>query len=419
MKKRIVSKVLLTLGISLFLSACSGEELLEKVPETLTLEEVRQQIAEEWSSGADRAETVASEALVKESPETGVSFLEDGFRYAYNSLDQAEQIWYQDIEEALGTMRETVQLSGDALAEGLGEDSIDHIFQCVLIDHPEIFYTDGYSYTRYSDGEGTLAIGFSGKYSMTAEEASRRAEELEQEIAAILAGVPANATDYDKIKYVYDTIILDTEYDLTAPDNQNIYSVFVGKASVCQGYAKAAQLLLNRLGVDCTLVQGQVDTGEGHAWNLLRADGSFYYMDVTWGDASYQTESGETVQSQPVPEINYDYLCITTEELLRTHMPNHAVPLPECVAVEANYYVRESAFFSEYDREQLKRLFQKAGEEGREDVTVKCANESVYQTIREALIDHQEIFEYYPDSSQTVAYAQNDKQLSMTFWMTN
>ena len=31
----------------------------------------------------------------------------------------------------------------------------------------------------------------------------------------------------------------------------------------------------------CTLVQGTVDTGEAHAWNLVQIDGTFYYTDCT------------------------------------------------------------------------------------------------------------------------------------------
>lgn len=208
-----------------------------------------------------------------------------------------------------------------------------------------------------------------------------------------------------------------TDYDLNAPDNQNICSVFLEGASVCQGYAKATQYLLNHLGVMCTLVQGTVDTGEAHAWNLVRVDGDYYYVDTTWGDASYRMEDGS--EQEGLSEINYDYLCVTTEDILRTHRIDGVVAMPECTAMEANYYVREGNYFTEYNREQLQRIFDAAREMGRTDITLKCADETCYREICRVLIDEQEIFSYIPDSNSTISYAQNGKQLSLTFWVTN
>ena len=254
---------------------------------------------------------------------------------------------------------------------------------------------------------------------LTKEEAAERAEMIRSVTAQWLSRLDENASEYDKVKAVYETIIFSTDYDLGAADNQNIASVFLGGASVCQGYAKATQYLLNHLGMMCTLVQGTVDTGEAHAWNLVRVDGAYYYVDTTWGDASYRMEDGS--EQGTLPEINYDYLCVTTEDLLRTHRIDSVIPLPECTATEANYYVREGAYFTSCDREQMQEVFDRAAAEGRTDVTLKCADDSCYQDICHTLIDEQEIFSYLhmEGNGNTVTYAQNGKQLSLTFWVTN
>ena len=70
-------------------------------------------------------------------------------------------------------------------------------------------------------------------------------------------------------------------------------------------------------------------------------------------------------------------------------------------------------------REQLQRIFDAAREMGRTDITLKCADETCYREICRVLIDEQEIFSYIPDSNSTISYAQNGKQLSLTFWVTN
>lgn len=402
-------KLYIALFMLLFLTGCSSEEILSEVPQTIVLpvEEIDSlpgQEAEETTAESDNTESC--------------SLLEEGgSRFAYESLDAQEQIWYGEIEQALGEMTDTVKLSTEPIGQGLDEQDIDRIFQCVLIDHPEIFYTTGYTYTKYSKGDRTVGIDFAGTYSLPREEAVNKAEEIRGRASEWLSDIPSDASEYDKVKAVYEKIIFFTDYDLNASNNQNIASVFLGNSSVCQGYAKATQYLLNHLGVMCTLVQGMVDTGEAHAWNLVRVDGDYYYVDTTWGDASYRMEDGSG--KEELPEINYDYLCVTTQELLRTHRIESVVAMPECTATQANYYVREGVYFTSYDAEQMQSIFDRAWESGRTEITLKCADEECYREICRVLIDEQEIFSYMPENSSTIAYAQNGKQLSLTFWVTN
>lgn len=379
---------------------------------------------EREAPGEAAAVAVSQEPPREEVPE--VNFLmEETYPYAYESLNEKERIWYRDMERILGGFRQSVPLSRSGPSAGLTDDDIDKIFQCVLSDHPELFYVEGYSYVKYVKGEELTDIEFSGTYSLDLETAARRREEIEAAVESLLQGIGEEASDYDKVKYVYDTLIRNTDYKLDTPDSQNIYSVFVRHLSVCQGYAKATQYLLNRLGVAATLVLGTVDTGEGHAWNLVRVDGEYYYLDTTWGDVSYRTEetfSGDDAFGETdlaIPEINYDYLNVTSEELLRTHTIGGEVPMPLCTATAANYYVREGALFTGYDREQMGALFRKALEGGRKDITIKCADAACYQEILRELIENQGIFDYLPDEESRVAYAQNEKQRSLTFWVTN
>lgn len=404
---------LLLLGLTL--CGCSDvTELLDEIPRDLTAVTAPKETQTESTQPAQDS----LQEIQPAGDGTEESFLYDwSFRYAYSMLSDAEKLWYEDIEAILGSCRTEAALSTEPLSEGLAAEDIDRIFQCVLNDHPELFFVEGYSYTKYTKGEQTESISFSGTYNVQIDEAEEKMEQIEAAAEEVLVGISGTASDYDKVKYVYDAIIRSTDYEVDAPDNQNIYSVFVNHASVCQGYSKATQYLLGRLGVECALVLGTVETGEGHAWNLVKEDGEWYYVDTTWGDASYQLGEGDA-ETVAMPEINYDYLNVTTQELERTHTIHSEVPMPLCTSMQDNYYAREGALFEEYDKEQMKALFDGL-QEGQSDVTVKCAGEDCYGQILEALIGQQEIFDYIPDAGGSVAYTQNDKQLSLTFWVTN
>lgn len=332
--------------------------------------------------------------------------------YSFSQLTDSEQEVYLEILWTLSNLQENVALSS------LDKEEISRIFQCVLNDHPEIFYVNGYTYTQYTLANVLKKITISGTYGLDSETIQNRQVRIEDYVNQCLAGLPAGADEYATVKYIYEYIIDHTEYDAQAKDNQNICSVFLDGRSVCQGYAKATQYLLQRAGIGATLVLGMVSEGEGHAWNLVQIDGSWYYVDTTWGDASYQTADGQAVYpEQKIPTINYDYLCVTTEQLCKTHVIDNVVELPECSDMQANYYVREGLYFTSLDEEQLTGVFQEGYAKGTGYVTIKCASGDVYAQMERMLIEEQEIFHYLDCPDGVVSYTDNAVQYSMSFWL--
>ena len=100
-------------------------------------------------------------------------------------------------------------------------------------------------------------------------------------------------------------------------------------------------------------------------------------------------------------------------------MIDNVVALPECDFIDANYYVMEKAYFTEYNEEQVKAFFERGYEEGKTDVTLKCADEEVYHTFFEQLITSQKIFRFLNSPDGVVAYAEDKDKLSLTFWLVN
>lgn len=332
--------------------------------------------------------------------------------YAYQMLSEKEQAVYIEILWALLEFQDNVKLST------VSQEEITHVFQCVLNDHPEIFYVDGYTYTQYTVGDMLKKITFTGSYKIGRDEIIKRQAQIDEYVEKCLSGLSADADEYETVKYVYEYLINHTEYDASTEDNQNICSVFLEGRSVCQGYAKATQYLLKQAGIRSTLVLGNVSGGEGHAWNLVQIDGEWYYVDTTWGDASYQAIGGQdSYPKKAMPTINYDYLCVTTKQLCTTHMIDNIVELPECTSMENNYYVREGFYLTTLDQKQLEHIFQNGYEKGSAYVTLKCSSEQLYKQLQEMLITEQNIFYYLNCPDGVVSYTDSEEQCSMSFWL--
>ncbi len=310
--------------------------------------------------------------------------------YAYGQLPAEDQKLYLELLSALEGYRSEVKL------RSMDPEQVDRAYQAIMMDHPELFYVEGYVITEHMVGGQTEFYTFSGQYSYTPEERDEKQALVDEAVADILRGAPADGGAYEKEKYVYDYLVRHTVYDESAPDNQNILSVFLNGASVCQGYAYATQYLLKELGIPCTTVTGTALNPEGknvaHAWNLVMLDGEYYYVDTTWGDP---VAGQEAVDSGLVDEdyVNYDYLNLTSEQMGADHTPNAAVPLPECTAETYNYYRYEGLWYEAYDLELVAKRLEAARAAGQEYLTMKFPDQQTYETYIENLFDRQEIFQ--------------------------
>ena len=196
-------------------------------------------------------------------------------KYYYQQLPTEQRQVYQEILEGVRNHTEEIYVHNADV------DETNQIFQKLMKDQPDIFWCDGTATATTHKGTESYTV-LKPKYFYTAEESQKMQTAIMQAAEKWLADLDADADDYHKILYVYEKIVDEVEYDESAPDNQNIYSVFVNQKSVCAGYSKATQYLLERLGVFCTYVTGKTTEGGSHAWNLVKCNGDYYYVDTTW-----------------------------------------------------------------------------------------------------------------------------------------
>ena len=147
-------------------------------------------------------------------------------------------------------------------------------------------------------------------------------------------------TDYEKELAIHDWIVTWTDYDVEAsnnsptakpdPDNDNPYGLFFSKKSICSGYSSTFQLFMDMLGVECITVKGHArDMETDHAWNMVRLDGDWYCVDVTWDDPI----------GAPPGYLSHEYFNVTSQYLRDTRHLWEPGSVPEATATAYNWFV--------------------------------------------------------------------------------
>ena len=310
------------------------------------------------------------------------------YHYAYDQLDAQEQAVYREIVNTIETRAEKTELSTTDLS------AMERAYQAVRYDHCEFFWLKKISYGTYSNRKDEITkIEFSPEYSMDEEMQQDLQTKIDADANRMLEDAPYDGSDFDKVLYVYNTLIEEVDYDKSADNNQNLISTFITHHTVCQGYAYGAQYLLNRLGIPCTTIEGETEDGN-HSWNLVMMDGDYYYIDLTWGNSQFTYYLNDEDSKLSEKFIDYTFMGADSETILKTRTPSEEIPLPQCSAQDDNYYVHEDLYVPEWDADLIGNKIKEAYNDERDSVQIKFSNEELYEQAMQYFLEDYHIMDY-------------------------
>lgn len=311
--------------------------------------------------------------------------------YYFKQLNEEEQRVYRELLKGIRAREKDFYLT---LSQ---DDSIDRCYHAVLKDHPEIFWVHNHEKiykTTYSDSDYCT---FTPGYIYTESEISEIQNAMEAGFQEVSSLIPADASDYEKVRIVYTYVIDNTQYQ-ASDDDQSIAGVFWKKEAVCAGYAGAVQYLLERIGVPCIYVDGSTQgSTEGHAWNIVKLDGEYYYVDATNGDQP-DFLNGNAAQLEEHKTIIYDYLCPFPEEYEKKYIRSEELTVPDCTAKDMNFYVLNQGCFDGYDWETIYDYCKMRLDNGAAVVRFKFSNQEAFAAACNELLDNgevQNVAQYY------------------------
>lgn len=143
-------------------------------------------------------------------------------------------------------------------------------------------------------------------------------------------------SDLEKETAIYSWIVNNVNYDWTHQDQMaetpresfTPYGGLVNRKAVCLGYATTFRLLCDLAGVECITVVGAAHgSTSDHGWNMVRLDGDWYCVDVTW-DANYREQGFGWKASGPE---DWRYFNVTSDEMAESDHQWDYANTPEAV----------------------------------------------------------------------------------------
>ncbi len=253
----------------------------------------------------------------------------------------------------------------------------NNVFYAVKNDNPDMLcFSDSCGMTRYGS-----ACLIELKYDRDADACEKETAALKNRAIEISDLAKNYEDEYERELFIHDYIVKNCEYE-KSDNSSNAYGCLIEGKAVCSGYSRACMLLLEYSGINSRIVSGigkSQDLGEiEHMWNLVRTNGSWYHLDLTWDDPAGVGDEN----------VSHSYFNLTTEEILIDHSDLSVVDSFQ--NTDYNYFVHENLCFSYYNRDVLNRISSALIENiknGDNFIEIKFLNDLSYQDAAARIID--------------------------------
>ncbi len=303
----------------------------------------------------------------------------NGLSYIWAQLDEETRIAMGEVMNAIANVDIYCSLS-----QGIPAEKKQEFLE--LITHCTTGYTyDVSKYKTHTNDDTDRIVGITLSYNLDyesvdyIEDAHNRTNSVRARVDEIVSAMP-DGSDYEKIKYLYETLIFSCTYSENSISPFTSYGALVDGHATCQGYADAMHLLLDAAGFETCFCLGVGDAENvTHKWNYVKlSDGEWYIVDSTWGDPEGKDDD----------YIRYDFLLINDEELLKTHKEKHEshyYTVPVANGTQFNYFVMEGYLAETYEqaKEILTEQAIECGKSGGKYLQVKFASLDVFNEAKD------------------------------------
>lgn len=134
-------------------------------------------------------------------------------------------------------------------------------------------------------------------------------------------------SDLEAEKYFFDYLACNVVYNKDATYNQDAYGALIEKQCVCNGFAKAFELLMDARGIPCNLIGGLAasnydeQSSGNHAWNIVNLGEGYLGVDPTWSNELFLTKDESKPQANKYPQYYTFNMPLKDTQFAEEHIP--------------------------------------------------------------------------------------------------
>ena len=162
------------------------------------------------------------------------------------------------------------------------QDTVKALMQAVAVKYPVEYDTASVKSWTYSASGGKLIkIKFTYSLNQTVQEFNNKVSAVNSKCTQICNRF-VGKSDFEKIVGVHNYLIENAYYKNSGDDNcRTAYTLLINHFGVCEGYTDTFGILMKKMNIPCIAV---VSEEMNHTWNMVKYNGNWYHIDVTWDD---------------------------------------------------------------------------------------------------------------------------------------